>query len=141
MLGGSCPRAIAPASPIGPLIDSSNQTPARTACYCCCCLEHGCKTRLFTTVGDAQASHCARHAKTQKHSDAANNGIIGALAPRLFMLVLKSYLGGKIRCSKVASMVVFFLVWAVGIQPAICCSVWRKFPGSNCSSITSRPAH
>ncbi len=70
---------------------------------CCVCFEHGCKTRLFTTVGDAEASHCVRHVKTQKHVDAANHGIIGAPVLRLLISVLKILLGGKIPCSTAAS--------------------------------------
>ena len=86
----------------------------------CPCLAHGCKTRLFATFGDAQASHCVRRAKTQKHLYATNNGIIGAPAPRLFMLVLKSLPVGRFAATRLPQMNVMlvFLVWAVGIESA-----------------------
>ena len=67
------------------------------------CLDHGNRTRVFTDVMDAQSLHVARHATTQKHIDAANDGVKGALALRLFALVLKAFLGGKIGSSKAAS--------------------------------------
>ena len=43
------------------------------------------------------------HGKTQKHIDATNDGVIGAPALRLFALVLKAFLGGKIGSNKAAS--------------------------------------